>query len=104
MAGGSGPTHPGDGGLQAAWSQAVALLDEDLRRRDAAERTRRAYGIDLRQFSQWAAAIGMAPQAVGPREVRRYVARLSEGGAAPASTARKLRRCGRCSRASASTV
>ncbi len=90
MARGSGPAHPGEGELQGAWSQAVALLEEDLRRRDAAQRTRRAYASDLRQFSQWAAAAGMAPREVGPREVRRYVARLSEGGAAPASTARKL--------------
>ncbi len=77
-------------GVEDAWAGAVALLDEDLRRRNAAERTRRAYAADLRQFARWASASGLAPGGVGPREVRRYVARLSEGGAAPASTARKL--------------
>jgi site-specific recombinase XerD len=76
--------------LQAQWRDAVELLQEDLRRRDAAERTRRAYGVDLRQFAEWAAKRGLAPTRVGPRDVRRYVARLSEAGAAPASTARKL--------------
>jgi site-specific recombinase XerD len=80
----------GRAGVGEAWAAAAALLDEDLRRRNAAERTRRAYGADLRQFARWASAAGLAPGGVGPREVRRYVARLSEGGAAPASTARKL--------------
>ncbi len=75
---------------EGAWAEAAALLDDDLRRRNAAERTRRAYGADLRQFARWASAAGLAPGGVGPREVRRYVARLSEAGAAPASTARKL--------------
>jgi site-specific recombinase XerD len=76
--------------MAVPWAAATALLDEDLRRRDAAARTRRAYETDLRQFVEWAAAAGLAPGDVGPRDVRRYVARLSEGGAAPASTARKL--------------
>jgi integrase len=76
--------------LQEAWAAGGTLLQEDLRRRDAAERTRRAYGVDVRQFARWAAALGLTPCEVGPREVRRYVASLSEGGAAPTSTARKL--------------
>ncbi len=76
--------------LRAEWARAVELLQEDLRRRDAAARTRRAYGVDLGQFSRWAAAAGLTPADVGVRDVRRYVAKLSEGGAAPASTARKL--------------
>jgi|SRR5580704_16064025 site-specific recombinase XerD len=79
-----------EAGVEETWAAAVALLDEDLRCRNAAERTRRAYGTDLRQFARWTSAAGLAPGQVGPREVRRYVARLSEGGAAPASTARKL--------------
>ncbi len=82
-------TSPGSG-LQEAWSRAAAQLEEDLRRRDAAPRTRRAYGVDVRQFARWAAAAGLAPEEVGPREVRRYVAALSQGGAAPTSAARKL--------------
>jgi site-specific recombinase XerD len=87
----AGDRRAGDGEPpQDAWSRAAALLDEDLRRRNAAERTRKAYGADLRQFARWAAAVRLRPQEVGPREVRRYVARLSEGGAAPSSTARKL--------------
>ena len=77
-------------GLDRAWSDALQLLDDDLLRRDAAQRTRRAYGIDLAQFARWAAARGLTPRAVGPREVRRYVALLSEANAAASTTARKL--------------
>jgi integrase/recombinase XerC/integrase/recombinase XerD len=76
----------GDG----AWEAAISLLEEDMRRRDAAERTRRAYGTDLRQFARWAAEQGLAPTDVGPKAVRRYIARLSEQGAAPSTSARKL--------------
>ena len=72
------------------WREAIALLEEDLRRRDAAERTRRAYGVDLQQLATWATARGQGPTDVGPRDVRRYIAHLSERGAAPATTARKL--------------
>ncbi len=77
-------------GLDRAWREALALLESDLSRRDAAVRTRRAYGIDLAQFACWAAARGLQPGAVGPREVRRYVALLSEANAAASTTARKL--------------
>jgi site-specific recombinase XerD len=72
------------------WSDALGLLQDDLRRRDAAPRTRTAYAIDLRQFVEWARACGLTPATVGVRDVRRYVAWLSEWGAAPASSARKL--------------
>jgi site-specific recombinase XerD len=77
-------------GLDRAWREALQLLEDDLLRRDAAERTRRAYGIDLAQFARWAAARELQPGAVGPREVRRYVALLSEANAAASTTARKL--------------
>jgi site-specific recombinase XerD len=81
--------------LADAWQAAIALLDEDLRRRDAAPRTRRAYAVDVGQFARWAIAGGVTPQEVGPKAVRRYVAHLSErspagGGAAPSTSARKL--------------
>jgi len=77
-------------GLDRAWREALALLESDLSRRDAAVRTRRAYGIDLAQFARWAAERGLQPGAVGPREVRRYVALLSEANVAASTTARKL--------------
>jgi site-specific recombinase XerD len=74
----------------AAWDDALELLDEDLTRRDCADKTRRAYRVDLRQLAAWAQAQHMTPQEVDSRSVRRYVASLSEGGAAPTTTARKL--------------
>jgi site-specific recombinase XerD len=79
----------------AQWRQAIELLLEDLRRRDAAERTRRAYGVDLRQFATWAATEGLAPQQVAAKTVRRYIAHLSDrspggGRSAPSTSARKL--------------
>jgi site-specific recombinase XerD len=73
-----------------AWRAAIGLLLDDLVRRDAAERTRRAYCVDLEQFAQWAAAKGETPAGVSPKTVRRYIAHLSERGAAPSTSARKL--------------
>ncbi len=46
--------------------------------------------MDIEQFADWAAAQGLEPTAVDPKTVRRYVARLSEGNSAPATSARKL--------------
>jgi site-specific recombinase XerD len=74
----------------SAWNDALQLLEDDLLRRDAAVRTRRAYRVDVVQFARWAAARDLRPDQVGPREVRRYVALLSEGAAAASTTARKL--------------
>mgnify|MGYP001270050266 CR=1 FL=1 len=76
--------------ITPAWSQALALLDADLLRRSAADRTRRAYATDLRQFAAWASAARLAPADVGPRELRRYAATLSERRVAPSTVARKL--------------
>jgi len=64
--------------------------DRDLRARSMAERTRHAYGVDLGQFVEWAKERGMEPGGVRHRDVRRYGAGLSSGGAAAATVARKL--------------
>jgi len=76
--------------IEGVWQEAVSLLGEDLAGRDAAERTRRAYGVDLAQFARWASVQGQGPADVGAKGVRRYIAHLSEQGAAPTTTARKL--------------
>jgi site-specific recombinase XerD len=80
----------GESQLQQSWRVALALLQDDLRRRDAAARTRRAYAADLTQFAAWAIPQGFELAQIAPRELRRYVAQLSAAGMAPASTARKL--------------
>ena len=72
------------------WSAAIELLQEDLRRRDAGARTRRAYAVDVEQFALWAAAQGLGPGEVDSKAVRRYIAHLSEQNRAPATSARKL--------------
>jgi site-specific recombinase XerD len=76
--------------MEAVWERALELLSEDLRRRDAAPRTVRAYRADLEQFAEWAGARGLAPVGVGPKDVRSYVASLSERELAPSTSARKL--------------
>src|SRR5436190_92611 len=73
-----------------AWAQALFAFDRDLRRRGAAEKTRRAYAIDLGQFARWAGGRGLGPEAVGTRDLRRYAAALSEHGGAPSTVARKI--------------
>ncbi len=76
--------------LSASWMDALAQLDEDLRRTNAAPRTRRAYAIDTLQFGAWADARELAPAGVGVRDIRRYIAHLSERGLSATTTARKL--------------
>jgi site-specific recombinase XerD len=72
------------------WAECLTSYDRDLTGRSASERTRKAYGVDLGQFVKWAQGRGLAPGDVRHRDVRRYAAGLSEGGAAPATVARKL--------------
>ncbi|MFL5833881.1 MAG: tyrosine recombinase XerC [Solirubrobacterales bacterium] len=72
------------------WTDALAAYDRDLRARGSAERTRRAYGVDLGGFSEWAGEQGLDPADVRHRDVRRFGAGLSNAGAAPATVARKL--------------
>src|SRR3954466_11028760 len=79
----SGPASP-------RWRAALALFDADLRRRGAAEKTRRAYGFDLADVAAWAAERGLEPADITTRDLRRYAAALSERRAAPATVARRL--------------
>jgi integrase/recombinase XerC/integrase/recombinase XerD len=74
----------------AAWREALALFDADLRRRGAADKTRRAYGIDVGQFALWCGAQDVDPAEVTPRTLRRYAATLSDRRAVAATVARKL--------------
>ncbi|HEV7936926.1 MAG TPA: tyrosine recombinase XerC [Solirubrobacteraceae bacterium] len=76
--------------ISGPWLQALALLDEDLRRTNAAPRTRRAYAVDTLQFACWADTQEIAPSAVGPRDVRRYLAMLTERELSATTAARKL--------------
>jgi site-specific recombinase XerD len=70
------------------WAESLIAYDRDLSGRGAAERTRRAYAVDLGQFVEWAGE--RSPGDLRHRDVRRYAAGLSSGGAAPATVARKL--------------
>ncbi|MDX6626852.1 MAG: integrase/recombinase XerC [Solirubrobacterales bacterium] len=72
------------------WETALADYDRDLRARGSAERTRRAYAVDLAGFVEWISPQGLGPGDVRHRDVRRFAAGLSSAGAAPATVARKL--------------
>jgi len=76
--------------VEAAWLEAIALLDADLRRRGSADRTRAAYASDLRQLAAWASARGQGPTELDLRALRRHAAERSQGGDGPATVARKL--------------
>jgi integrase/recombinase XerC/integrase/recombinase XerD len=76
--------------MSSGWRDALALFDRDLRRRGAAERTRRAYGVDCGQLAAWATPQGLEPEKVHYKDLRRYAAVLSARRVAPRTVARKL--------------
>lgn len=73
-----------------SWRRALLAFDGDLRRRGAAEKTRRAYGVDVGQFAAWATRHGVEPGGVTVRTLRRYAAALSSQGPEASTVARKL--------------
>ncbi|CAB4939492.1 unannotated protein [freshwater metagenome] len=88
-----------DSAIAPSWRSALVLLDDDLRRRGAAQRTRRAYGADVEQFVIWASERGLDPELTSPRELRRYAALLGERRLAATTVARKLASLRACFRA-----
>lgn len=86
------PTPPEDTDeLPGAWSAALAVLDDEQRRKGAAERTRTAYAGDVLRFARWCVADGRdGPGEVDVRTVRRYTQTLTERGAAASSVTRAL--------------
>jgi site-specific recombinase XerD len=63
--------------LPAPWKRALASFDQSLRAHGMADSTRRAYGVDLEGFADWASTSGVSPRTVGHRLLRRYASNLS---------------------------
>jgi integrase/recombinase XerC/integrase/recombinase XerD len=80
----------GSGELPAAWQEALALLEQDLRHRGMAAATRVIYTRDVEELARWAVPYTLAPADVDYPWLRRYAAQLAERGLAPRTTARKL--------------
>jgi site-specific recombinase XerD len=73
-----------------SWREALRLLDADLVRRGAAERTRRAYAFDTGQFALWCTTQAIEPAEVSTRVLRRYAQALGERQVVAATVGRKL--------------
>ena len=76
--------------LPDAWRAAAELLEQDLRRRGAADGTRAIYRADVEELGRWAARYALAPEEIDYPWLRRYAAQLAERGLAPRTVARKL--------------
>jgi len=81
---------PAEPELSDEWESALGRFDRELRRRGAAEATRRAYRSDLRALGAWASGRRLQPSTLAYRDLRSYAAALSESGAAKSTVARKL--------------
>jgi integrase/recombinase XerC/integrase/recombinase XerD len=73
---------------EGRWADPLARFDGWLRGRGMAEKTRRAYGVDLGQLAEFAGDRG--PGELRPGDLRRFAAHLSESGMSKTSVARKL--------------
>src|SRR2546429_8447928 len=65
---------------QGMWARELATFDAALRARGMAEKTRRAYGVDLQQLADWAARQGLDSRSIDQRVLRRFAGALSERG------------------------
>ena len=81
---------PTEAELRPAWSAALRVFDGSMRARGMAEKTRRAYGVDLQQLAEWAGAQELDPSGVDHRTLRRFAGVLSERGNSRSTVARKL--------------
>jgi site-specific recombinase XerD len=79
-----------DTAVNPSWGRALRAFDTALRTRGMGEQTRRAYGSDLGQLADWAAAHDLDPERLDARALRRYAGVLSERGASRSTVARKL--------------
>ena len=66
--------------VEGTWSADLAAFDAALRAKGMAEKTRRAYGVDLAQLGEWASGHGLEPRALDARMLRRFAGVLSERG------------------------
>ena len=76
--------------MEPSWERALSDFDTALRTQGMAEKTRRAYGVDLGQLAGWASAQGLGPAQLDYRRLRRFAGVLSERGASKSTVARKL--------------
>ncbi|MFL5823992.1 MAG: tyrosine recombinase [Solirubrobacteraceae bacterium] len=72
------------------WSDALRAFDQDLVRRAVAAGTREAYLTDAQQFAAWGSERGLDPRSASVRDLRRYLAVLSDRGNTATTVARKL--------------
>ena len=75
---------------ELSWADALERFDDWQRARGMGEKTRRAYGVDLRQLAAWAAERDLRPGDLGHRQLRQFAGVVSERGAAKSTVARKL--------------
>src|SRR3954468_379269 len=76
--------------VEGRWGADLATFDGALRARGMAEKTRRAYGVDIGQLAEWAAAHGMDARMLDARMLRRFAGVVSERGVSKTTLARKL--------------
>jgi site-specific recombinase XerD len=80
----------GDARHQGTWATHLQTFDSYLKARGMAEKTRVAYGTDVGQLAEWAAAHELDPFGLTPRLLRRYAGVISERGLSKSSVARKI--------------
>lgn len=76
--------------VNPSWGAALRDFDEGMRRQNLAEKTRRAYGVDLEQLARWASSQALDPEQLDFRALRRFAGVLSERGMSRSTVARKL--------------
>src|SRR3954470_20302706 len=75
---------------EGTWRTHLSSFDSYLKARGMAEKTRIAYGTDMEQLAEWAAAQGLDPFTLDQRMLRRYAGVISERGLSKSSVARKI--------------